>query len=326
LQKNGNQKGSSANIINKLLSVFIGICIVVCLILSIIAIAKNITEEPPAEEYTPPPVVGDMTTPASITDPADPFTETVLTTAATAPAETSAETAETTATTAQTVTSDETAETAAQTETSTVSAAIAATPAADDYDKEFFSNWLFVGDSIFTGLYGYNYLSSSNVFAKIGLNPASVRTTDNNGTTVYQKLAVSKPDIICIMLGTNGLAYLSIDSMITDYGKFIDEIKELLPDTRIIILSLTPVTKVHSDTKPETLELVTSYNEALKTLAEEKETDYFDIFTDLSDDEGYSRPEYAENDGLHLKGAAYKRVLWLLEDYVKNGEEESGNE
>jgi lysophospholipase L1-like esterase len=287
--------------------------------LSIIAIAKNITEEPPAKEYTEPPFVGDMTAaPAltTMTDPADPFTE------PTAPAEvlstTTAQTAAETTETAETTTAE------ATTATTTAATTAAVTAAAADYNKEYFSNWLFIGDSIFTGLYGYNFLDSTNVFAKIGFSPSSVRTSDVNGTTVYQKLAVAKPEVICIMLGTNGLAYLSTDTMIADYGKFIGEIRDLLPDSRIIVLSITPVTKKHSDEKPETLEIITAYNEALKTLAEDSEVDYFDIFTELSDENGYSKTEYAENDGLHLKGAAYTKVLSMLEEYVEDGD--NGNE
>jgi lysophospholipase L1-like esterase len=207
-----------------------------------------------------------------------------------------------------------------------VTTTAAVTAAAADYNKDFFSNWLFIGDSIFTGLYGYNYLDSTNVFAKIGFSPSSVRTGDVNGTTVYQKLAVAKPEVICIMLGTNGLAYLSADTMISDYGKFIGEIRDLLPDSRIIVLSITPVTKKHSDEKPETLEMITTYNEALKTLAEDSEVDYFDIFTELSDENGYSKVMYAENDGLHLKGAAYAKVLSMLEEYVKDENEGTDNE
>jgi lysophospholipase L1-like esterase len=248
--------------------------------LSIIAIAKNISEEPPAEEYTEPPFIAEMTTSSETT------VTTTVTTAATAVTTTAAATV------------------------------------AEDYEKGYFDNWLFIGDSIFTGLYGYDYLDSSQVFAKIGFTPENIRTSDINGTTVYQKLAVTKPETICIMLGTNGVAYLTAEQMAADYGKFIDEIRDLLPDSKIINLTITPVTKEHSDQKPENLTLITAYNEALAVLAEEKETDFLDVFADLSDDDGYTKSEYAENDGLHLKSAAYARILSLLETYTM-GEETS---
>jgi lysophospholipase L1-like esterase len=194
-----------------------------------------------------------------------------------------------------------------------VSESITAAPAAVEYDKEFFTNYLFIGDSISTGLYGYNYLDAANVFAKIGFTPENVRTGDINGTTVYQKLAVAKPEAICIMLGTNGLSYISTETMINHYGLFIDEIRDILPDSKIIVFTIPPVTKEHEETKPENLALITAFNEGLATLADEKEVQLFDVYSMLADNDGYTKPEYAEFDGLHLKGAAYTLILSELQ-------------
>ena len=51
----------------------------------------------------------------------------------------------------------------------------------DSYDESFFVNDLFIGDSISTGLLNYGYLSSSQVFAQIGLNPESAHSTEYDG-------------------------------------------------------------------------------------------------------------------------------------------------
>jgi lysophospholipase L1-like esterase len=242
---------------------------------------------------SPPPFVPDSQTEVSIT-----------TTAATTTA-TSVATTTVTTTAAETSTEPVSSETPIQVQT------FAAVNAS--YDKEYFSNYVFIGDSISTGLYGYNYLNAENVFAKIGFTPENVRTGDVNGTTVYQKLAVAKPDKVCIMLGTNGLSYISVETMINHYTLFIDEIRELLPDCEIILFTIPPVTKEHEDTKPENLTLITSYNEAVVALAEEKEAELFDVYSLLADENGYTKPEYAEADGLHLKGAAYTLILSELE-------------
>ncbi|MDR0974583.1 MAG: GDSL-type esterase/lipase family protein [Ruminococcus sp.] len=287
MHKNGKRKNSPEKIVNKFLLILVSICIVVCIILSILSIAKKISEVPPADEYVEPPFPGDMTTTVSTT------LTSALTTAAT--------------------------------EVTTAVTTTALTVAETDFDKDYFSNWLFIGDSIFTGLYGYDFLDSSNVFAKIGFTPENVRTSDINGTSVYQKLAVTKPETICIMLGTNGLAYLTVEQMIADYRKFIDEIRDLLPETKIIIVTITPVTKEHSDAEPENLSLITAYNEALAVLSEEKETDFVDIYAFLADDDGYTKTLYAENDGLHLKASAYELILTELEAYTKNEETDEQN-
>jgi lysophospholipase L1-like esterase len=187
-----------------------------------------------------------------------------------------------------------------------------------EYNKDFFDNYLFIGDSISTGLYNYDFLSISNVFAKIGLTPVSVRTEDVNGTTVYQKMTVLSPDTICIMLGTNGLSYLDIGSMIESYGLFIDEIRDTLPDTKIVVMAIPPVTKAHEDSKPENLTIINEFNTDLKNLADDKNITYFDVYTLLADDDGYMRADYAEKDGLHLQGSAYKRILFQIESDAKS--------
>jgi lysophospholipase L1-like esterase len=290
LRNREGQDFSSA--LRKFLLILVNIFIVVCLVLAVIAIVKN-TDSETVPEASPPPFIPD--TEIAVTTP-----YTAVITEDTA--ETTTEISENTVEPAET--ESETGSEAAVTETVTTAAAVS-----DSYDKDFYSNYLFIGDSISTGLYGYNYLDSANVFAKIGFTPENVRTGDVNGTTVYQKLAVAKPDKICIMLGTNGLSYISVETMINHYTLFIDEIRDIVPDSEIIIFTIPPVTKEHEDTKPENLKLITSYNEALQTLAEEKDAELFDVYSLLKDDNGYTKPEYAENDGLHLKGTAYTLIL-----------------
>jgi lysophospholipase L1-like esterase len=301
LRKNEEQDSSSK--LKKFLLILINICIVVCLVLAVVAIVNNTSPEI-EPEMSPPPFVPESETEVSVTTTAD--TTTVTTAAIT--------TSATTNTTDESVETDSepsSSQEAIQTFTSAVNAS---------YDKESFSNYVFIGDSISTGLYGYNYLDAANVFAKIGFTPENVRTGDVNGTTVYQKLAVAKPDKICIMLGTNGLSYISVETMINHYTLFIDEIRDIIPDCEIILLTIPPVTKEHEDTKPENLTLITSYNEAVIALAEEKEAELFDVYSLLADENGYTKSEYAEADGLHLKGAAYTLILSELEAKEKETE------
>jgi hypothetical protein len=287
------------------LSWLINIAIVVCIVLLVALLFRDKPEddlssmpemqaEPVTPDYTDYPVTEIITTPAETTPPPE-----------TTPAETTSPT--------ETTPSSETTPADAVTETPTETLPLAS----GDYDKAYFDNFLFIGDSISTGLSGFDFLSAANVFAKIGYTPTNVRTDENNGVTVYQKLAVQKPETVVIMLGTNGLSYISTDAMIKDYSLFIDEIRDILPDSRIVILSIPPVTKVHEETKPENIALIKGYNEALLTMSEEKETDFIDVYTLLADGEGYTRTEYAEADGLHVKGPAYKAILHLIETTLK---------
>lgn len=190
--------------------------------------------------------------------------------------------------------------------------------ASNEYDPAFFDRGLIIGDSISVGLVNYGYLKPENVFAQIGLTPASVLTADIDGTTVYAKASALNPDYICIMLGTNGLSYLSEEFMAEKMSEFIDGLRQTCPNAKILLVSIPPVTAVHESEKPEKIENITKYNEHIAKLAAEKSVPYVDIFILLRDSDGYLAADYAENDGLHLKGAAYPVLLSAIQAAVES--------
>lgn len=190
--------------------------------------------------------------------------------------------------------------------------------ASTEYSPEFFDRGLIIGDSISVGLVNYGYLKSENVFAQIGLTPASVLTADIDGTTVYTKAAGLDPDYICIMLGTNGLSYLSEDFMAEKMSEFIDGLRQTCPNAKIFLISIPPVTAEHESEKPEKIENITKYNEHISKLAEEKSAPFVNTFELLQDSDGYLAADYAENDGLHLKAAAYPVVLSAIQTAVES--------
>ena len=211
-----------------------------------------------------------------------------------------------------------TTETEATTEETSETEKAETIAASKEYNPEFFDRGLIIGDSISVGLVNYGYLKPENVFAKIGITPASVMTADIDGTTVYTKAAGLNPDYICIMLGTNGLSYLSEDYMAEKMGEFIDGLRQTCPNTKIFLVSIPPVTAAHESEKPEKIENITKYNEHISKLAEEKSAPFVNIFELLQDSDGYLAADYAENDGLHLKGAAYPVLLSAIQAAVES--------
>lgn len=193
------------------------------------------------------------------------------------------------------------------------------------YDKEFYSNTMFIGDSIFTGFSGFGYLLPENVFAQVGLNPDSVLTKEIDGVTAVQKASGMQPERICIMLGTNGLAFLDISYMADSMGKLIEQLEEAVPGVQIVILSIPPVTEEHEKDNPEKVPLIAEYNALLAQTAEAKECKYIDIFTMLQDENGYLAEEYAEMDGLHFLGKAYGVVLSRVQYELSQETEETDN-
>jgi len=178
----------------------------------------------------------------------------------------------------------------------------------DDYSKSFFSNTLFIGDSIFTGLNGYGYISGSNVFAEKGLDAASVLLVYVNGQGV---LSASKGfERAVIMLGTNSIkanAQTNADNTKT----LIKKLKEENSDMEIVVLTVPPCASQNS--YGITMKMINNYNAALTEAANDEDFILIDLCSDFKNGDGYIKSEYVQPDGLHLTQKGYKELLAMVE-------------
>ncbi len=188
----------------------------------------------------------------------------------------------------------------------------------DDYDPDFFKDDMFIGDSIYTGIVNYGYFSATNVFAKIGLNPESVFTvTDDNGETALSRAKKLQPKRIFIMLGSNGLAFMSNTYMAEKIGELVDTLNENCPESYIYVVSIPPVTKAHEAAGQETMVMVNGYNKLLKSMCEDKNIVYLDLCGKMEDSTGYFSADYAEADGLHFLPAGYVRMFSFFQKSIQ---------
>ncbi len=212
-------------------------------------------------------------------------------------------------------TTSETAVTVASTTETTAASTTEQTAAAasDTYELSYFSDDLFIGDSIYTGLYLYGYFPKSQVFAAVGMGPNTASTVEIDGYTAAGRAGEMKPPHIFIMLGTNGLAYLDASFMADSMKTLVNGLHEASPDSRIYVISIPPVTYEHELIGNETMAKVNKYNSLLETAAGECGAEYLDLCGQLQNDNGYFSSKYAEADGLHFLGAAYKKMLSFLQ-------------
>ncbi len=189
-----------------------------------------------------------------------------------------------------------------------------------EYDEMFFENFFIVGDSLSTGFVNYEFIPDVQVFAQAGITPSSVMTKEIGGMSVYEKAKEASPEYVCIMLGTNGISYLEADYMSDKMTLFISELRKELPEAKILLVSIPPVTAAHEAEKPESLEKIIAYNEHIEKLAEQENITYVETYSILCDDTGYLAEEYAETDGLHLRIYAYPVILSRIQEAVMNAE------
>lgn len=195
------------------------------------------------------------------------------------------------------------------------------TSLSESYSASFFADDLFIGDSITTGLSLYGILPPKNVAAAVGYTPYKAYSTEiqlGDGTTgtAYDYAVKMQPKRIFIMLGSNGIT--AADSMEESYRELIDKLAAGCPDSTVYCISVTPVTSDSTSAANAGIDnsMITGFNKYIKALADEKGLTYIDLYSQLSDSNGYFLHDYAENDGLHFKGATYKIMLNYIENLI----------
>lgn len=172
-----------------------------------------------------------------------------------------------------------------------------------EIDEEFFSKALFIGDSITEGISAYGLLDKSNILAAKGL---TISKAEKEMDTIIKR----KPEKIYILLGSNDLLYgMDSEKFSSDYLGFIQDIKDKLPETKVYIQSIFPVTKDVENKKPLLTNLrIDEFNLVLQRKASEQGIGYIDIATLLKDESGIMNRDYT-SDGIHVKFKFYS--IWL---------------
>lgn len=193
--------------------------------------------------------------------------------------------------------------------------------------SSYFDDALFIGDSITTGIELYDVMSNAQVIAFTGINPQTYFTREvielEDGSTVTMEEAVRRadnPGKIYVMMGSNGVAFLDIDTFTDYYGQMLDSIMEAQPDADIYVQSITPVTATLSASQPaESNEKINEYNARINQLAGERGLYFVDVNKALADETGALPEDASPADGMHFTSAYYQK--WL--DYLRKHTAES---
>ena len=185
-----------------------------------------------------------------------------------------------------------------------------------DFDKEYFSSSLFIGDSISTGLSLYGFLDQDNVFAQQGLAPSTALDAEIDGVTLSDKIASFKPKKIFVMLGTNSVGYADNETLAASMNELVEKIS-CLTKAKIYVISIPPITPEaeQSDENELTKKDIDDYNAKLKTAVSGSGASFIDLNSVLSNSDGYFDADYAEMDGIHFMGTTYEVMLSYLQKH-----------
>ena len=170
-------------------------------------------------------------------------------------------------------------------------------------------------------------MNDKNVYAKVGLNPSTVLT--KSVSTCYGDIGISSmltytmPKRVYIMLGSNGIQWLSVGNMLQSTDTLVELIKEICPECDVVIISVPPVTAAYDSTVQDVdvMAKINEYNTSLSSYCTANGMLFVDAASILKDETGYFNKTYAESDGMHFKSSAYKTLLSKIQSDVTEFEE-----
>ncbi len=173
---------------------------------------------------------------------------------------------------------------------------------------EYLNKITFLGDSRTYGLKAFSMLEGGEKTAKVW--------TPKNGTmsmwdvqyqkilfpendteiTVAEAATITKPEILIISIGFNGVGMVDKSYFSGEYKKLIHSIKIASPCTTIILQSIFPVCRSYTDISNEE---IAKGNDWIIEIAEETNCFYLNTAEVLTDENGFLKKEFS-TDGYHL--------------------------
>lgn len=180
----------------------------------------------------------------------------------------------------------------------------------------YFDDAAFLGNSLVSGLDIYHIEPAATYYWSVGMSVYGALHTPmkNSEYTAVETLCSKKFGKVFLMFGTNELGWANSDSFISYYSDIIDKIHSAMPNAKIYIQSILPVTKSVNNKNENGInnKRIEEYNKLLKELANERSVNYLDIASIYKDKNGNMKDEFSGGDGIHISPNAY--YMWI--DYI----------
>ena len=182
--------------------------------------------------------------------------------------------------------------------------------------EDYFNDAVFIGDSRTVGLFEYGGLEErADFYAKISLTIYDVFTEtvakdEETGEkiTVEDALTRKQYNKVYLMLGINELGTGNTQYFMDHYTAAVERIRELQPDAIIFVEGIMRVTGEKDESDPIFNNTnINEKNEAIATLADNRDIFYIDVNEVVCDENGNLVHEYTI-DEIHLKAKYYE--IW----------------
>ena len=177
--------------------------------------------------------------------------------------------------------------------------------------KDYYSDSVFMGDSVISGIESYGYLD--NVVG-------NVNATSGKLESYVSEAMKSNPSKVFIMVGHNDANYGTIkeESLASNITDIVEEIHKKKSSTKVYVLSITPITSAYE--KKSSTNVKQSYIDKANSLIEENASSgkytYVDVASAYKDANGYMKTDFTGN-GINLKNSYYPFLLNGIAEVVK---------
>ena len=178
-------------------------------------------------------------------------------------------------------------------------------------NKDYYSDSVFMGDSVISGIESYGYLD--NVVG-------NVNATSGKLESYVSEAMKSNPSKVFIMVGHNDANYGTIkeESLASNITDIVEEIHKKKSSTKVYVLSITPITSAYE--KKSSTNVKQSYIDKANSLIEENASSgkytYVDVASAYKDTNGYMKTDCTGN-GINLKNSYYPFLLNGIAEAVK---------
>ena len=177
-------------------------------------------------------------------------------------------------------------------------------------DQTVFDDAVFLGNSVFEGLYRFGVITHGKFYTKVGLNVNSVFTSciEGSSVTVIDELKSGSYKKAILYFGTNELGWPSFQGFIDKYSAVIDGVLERQPGCRIFVCGVLPVSKAKSEKNENGInnDNVARMNVMLKELCASRNAVFIEVPPECIGPDG-ALPDEASSDGIHLN-ISYDRI------------------
>lgn len=191
----------------------------------------------------------------------------------------------------------------------------------DAAPDSYFSDAVFIGDSIMGDIEALDLFPEAEYVARIGMTVASFRYKQFKvrGTSEqesgYDAVARRNPKKVYILLGANGLDITTSEAILNDYNVMLDRLLPMIPDAIVYAICPPAVTKKKHATEKNipSAGRYRNFAEGLQEICRQRGIYYIDLYGMTLDDDGYMKPTCAAGDGYHINFDMCR----TLADYIK---------